>query len=764
MRLFIAEKPSMAGEIAKCLGTPIKKDGFFEVGNDIVVWAYGHILQQVDPAEYDTKYKQWKMEDLPIIPQEWKLNIAENCKAQFHVIKELVKVADEIINAGDPDREGQLLVDEVLDYLKNKKPVKRILLNALDEKSIKKALNNLRDNTEFLGLKNSALGRSRADWLIGMNLSRAYTLAAKQKGYNQVLAIGRVKTPTMSLVVRRELEIKDFRPTTHYQLKASFQHDNGNLTTIWKPKDIQPGLDSEGRIIDKEVIENLIQKMRDTSEIPKISEVEKTIKKENPPLPFSLSNLQIIAGKKFGYDPQKVLDTAQKLYEKKLTTYPRSDCDYLPESQFADAPAILKNLVDIADIDLSGWAEGTNHEIKSRAWNDKKITAHHAIIPTEAICKLDVLTEEERNLYYLIAQAYVAQFYPIHEYEQTKITINFTDEKFIVTGKVVKNDGWKSIYKKDKVESCEEDEEDNLPLVKKEDILKYLAGFAIEKITKPPTRFTTSTLLSAMKDIHKYVLNQDLKKQLKDVSGIGTEATRAGIIKELIDKNFIKEEKKYLYPSEISKMMFQILPKTITYPDTTAVWEEALNNLVINKGNLEDFLAEQIVIVSDLCAQTNQLNISISSDANLCPECKNIMNRIKGAYGFFWACSNSPVCIKKLPDKNGQPNFEKQLEVECPKCKKGIAKQYKGKSGSFWSCNDCKATFTDNNNVLSYTQCPKCKEGYLKQMKGIKGLFWACSNFPNCKNTYPDKNGKPDFTEKKTDKANKPSKSKYDIF
>ncbi len=211
-------------------------------------------------------------------------------------------------------------------------------------------------------------------------------------------------------------------------------------------------------------------------------------------------------------------------------------------------------------------------------------------------------------------------------------------------------------------------------------------------------------------------------------------------------------------------MMFKILPKSITYPDKTAIWEEALNNLVVNQGNLDDFLAEQIVIVSDLCSQTNQLNISISSEANLCPECKNIMNRIKGTYGFFWACSNSNECNKTLPDKNGQPNFEKQLEVKCPKCKKGIAKQYKGKNGSFWSCNDCKSTFTDNNNVLSYTQCPKCKDGYLKQMKGIKGLFWACSNFPNCKNTYPDKNGKPDFTEKKIDKANKPSKSKYDIF
>ena len=743
MRLFIAEKPSMAGEIAKCLGTAIKKDGYYEVGNDIVVWAYGHILKQAEPEVYDEKYKYWKAEDLPIIPQEWKLLITESCKAQFKVIKELVKSADEIINAGDPDREGQLLVDEVLDYLNNKKPVKRILLNALDEKSIKKALNDLRDNKEFLGLKNSALGRSRADWLVGMNLSRAYTLAARQKGYDKALAIGRVKTPTMSLVVRREKEITDFKPTTHYQLKVSFQHENGNLTTIWKPKEEQVGLDSEGRMIDKEVIDNLIQKMRDTEEIPEVLEIEKSTKRENHILPFSLSSLQITAGKNFGYDPQLVLDTAQKLYEKKLTSYPRSDCNYLPINQQEDIPVIIENLKNINDTDLSDWSNNTDLSINSNAWNDSKITAHHAIIPTSVKCDLSSLTEVEKNIYSLISQAYISQFYPIHEYEQTKVTVSFLDEIFTVTGKVIKTEGWKALYRKGKSENTEEDEI-NLPSVLKADILKYLAGFSTEKITKPPTRFTTSTLLAAMKDIHKFVLKQELKKQLKDVSGIGTEATRAGIIKELVDKNFIKEDKKYLYPSEIATMMFEILPDTITYPDTTAIWEEKLNDLVTNQGTLEDFLAEQIVIVSDLC-NVKGIDINVSSEANLCPDCQGIMKRRKGAYGFFCACSNYINCKKTISDKNGKMTSEKTLEVECPKCKKGIAKQFKGKNGNFWSCNDCKGTFTDSNNVLSYTECPKCKEGYLKQMKGIKGIFWACSNFPTCKNTYPDKKGKPDF-------------------
>ena len=346
MRLYIAEKPSMGAEIAKCLTGPVqRKDGYLITKDGIVTWAFGHILRQAEPEEYNAKYKNWKAEDLPIIPKQWKMIIDESCKKQFGIIKNLIDKADEIVHAGDPDREGQLLIDEVLDYLNCQKPVKRILLNALDEESIKKANKDLRDNRDFLNLKKSALARARADWLIGMNLSRAYTLAARRAGKKGVFAVGRVKTPTLALVVRRERELKDFKPVDYFTIKAIFANENGEFSATWKPKDTQAGLDFENRLIDENIAKALIGKFAQKTEAGKITAYQKAQKKEAQRLPFSLSSLQVLAGKKYGYDPQLVLDTAQKLYEKKLTTYPRSDCEYLPQSQFSDAKIILQNLL-----------------------------------------------------------------------------------------------------------------------------------------------------------------------------------------------------------------------------------------------------------------------------------------------------------------------------------------------------------------------------------------------------------------------------------
>ena len=257
MRLYIAEKPSMGREIAKCLQGPSRNgNGFIETKDGIVTWLFGHVLQQAEPQEYDPKYKQWRAEDLPIVPQKWKLLVSDSCAQQFNIVKALINKADEIVHAGDPDREGQLLVDEVLDFVGNKKPVKRILLNALDEKSIKDANSRLRKNEEFINLKYSALARSRADWLIGMNLSRAFTLSARRCGHQKlVLPVGRVKTPTLALVVRREREIQNFKPVDYYGIKADFQHENGTFTATWKPKDTMAGLESEGPLIDKKIAE-----------------------------------------------------------------------------------------------------------------------------------------------------------------------------------------------------------------------------------------------------------------------------------------------------------------------------------------------------------------------------------------------------------------------------------------------------------------------------------------------------------------------------
>lgn len=760
MRLFIAEKPSLAQAIAHGLGAGKKNDGYIECGNDVVTWCFGHILQQLNPDEYSDRYKSWVMDDLPIIPDPWKLKVTPSCAKQYKIIKGLIAKADEIINAGDPDREGQLLIDEVLNYVGGvfgKKSVRRILLNALDDKSVIQALHDLRDNNDFTGLRDSALARSRADWLVGMNLSRAYSIKAQEAGYDSV-SVGRVQTPTMALVVRREEEITHFKPVTHYQLAVSWQHSNGVLPTIWQFKDDMVGLDSEGRLLDRSMADALLTKLKAVAGMSpgKIKKVEQKEKQEQQKLPYSLSALQIDAGRKFGLTPQQVLDTMQDLYEKKLTTYPRSDCDYLPTNQLADAGSVLANLKTIPQ--LNDFVSSADLSICSRAWNDKKISAHHAIIPTTVAADFTSLSDIEQKLYYLVARAYIAQFYPVHKYLATKIWVACVNEDFTATGKTIIENGWKALYQSDKSADKKEDDDEEtdktLPAVQEGDEVLFDSGKILEKITKPPTRFNPSTLLKAMKEIYKYVKDPALKDQLKECSGIGTEATRAGIIEKLQEKQFLQIEKKYFIPSEKAYMMVKVLPEDITYPDTTAMWEKGLEAVSHGATKLNVFFDSQVSAVRQIIAKAKESSIAVSKDTIACPKCGKPMKRRKGKNGFFWGCSGYPACKSTAPDKKGKPDFTAAahgsgsgLTASCPKCGKQL-RQIKGQYGTFWSCEDrenCGAKFSDCKNKPVIIKCPTCGKGYLTKKKGKKGAFWSCNRYPDCKVIFQDKNGMPDM-------------------
>lgn len=662
-RLFIAEKPSMGRAIAQgleALGNKSRSaDGCIHVGSDTVTWLFGHILEQYSPDEYDEKYKRWHIEDLPIVPSVWKLKVKPDAKKQYKIVSALAKEADEIIHAGDPDREGQLLVDELLAHIGvlKTKPVKRILLNALDVKSVQEALRHIRPNDEFVGLRNSALARSRADWLIGMNLSRIYTILARSAGYDSVVNVGRVKTPTMGLVVRREIEIRTFKPVTFFTPQVEFRHANGTFRAKWKAQE-QDGVDEEGRILKKDLAEEILT----SSSVPpaKIESVEQ--KKGTSPqrLPYSLSALQIDAGKIFGYSPQEVLDTQQALYEKKLTSYPRSDCDYLPENQLGDAAAILKNLA-AADSSLEQFIEKADLSIKSRAWNDKKISAHHAIVPTTVETKLSDLSEKEKNLYMLIAKSYIAQFYPAQEFLSTKVELSAGGEMFTASGKVILQQGWKSLYqndaKKDDVEN--EEEQQSLPDMQQGDSVEFAGGKIVEGVTKPPARFTPATLLKAMKEIHKYVHDKELAASLKECSGIGTEATRAGMIDELEKRGFIKKAGKNFVPTEIASSMCRILPESLIYPDLTARWEDALDKIGKKEMSLADFGAQQKRFLDELLAGAKEAKIPPPRNLPLCPACKKPLRRRKSKKGtWFWSCSGYPDCTKAFADERGKPGKE----------------------------------------------------------------------------------------------------------
>ncbi len=676
MRLFIAEKPSMGRELAAVLPGPQRKgNGFIETGGGTVTWLFGHVLRQAEPQEYDAKYKTWRAEDLPIIPDKWKLMVSDSSARQFNVVRQLISQADEIIHAGDPDREGQLLVDEVLEYVDCQKPVQRILLNALDEKSIRDAIDSLRPNGEFFNLRQSALARARADWLIGMNLSRAYTMAAQRSGHRKlVLPIGRVKTPTLALVVRREREIENFKPVDYYNIKGIFQHKNGQFKAQWKPKDIQQGLDSEGRLVDKAIAEAKLKEFLQEPRLGKISGYSKSKKQELQRLPFSLSTLQVLAGRRYGYEPQQVLDTAQKLYERKLTTYPRSDCEYLPTNQFKDSKGILQNLQGCGEESLAAWAASADGSIKSRAWNDKKISAHHAIIPTRVKADVSKMNAMERNIYFLIAQAYLAQFYPVHTYYQTKVEIDYKDELFSASGRTEIDLGWKALYTRkksageeqetdnddaDKNEAAE-DAGDTLPPMKKGDDAEYLSGEISQSVTKPPVRFTQASLIAAMKDIHKFVQDPEAKKQLKAVYGIGTEATRATILDELINKRKLMKEngrKKYLQPTEAGYLLVDAVPQELSYPDFTAIWEDQLHSMAEGEGSLEAFLQGQIAFTRSMCQKANGVTLAVEN-AVKCPRCGiGIMQKRHGRNGDFWGCSNYPRCRMSCNDKEGKPDL-----------------------------------------------------------------------------------------------------------
>ena len=814
LRLYIAEKPSMGREIAKCLKGPVQRhDGYLVTGEGTVTWLFGHVLRQAEPEEYDARFKRWRAEDLPIVPARWQLIVDAKAARQFAVVKSLIEQADEIVHGGDPDREGQLLVDEVLDYLGTKKPVKRILLNALDEASIKKANASLRPNREFFNLKQSALARARADWLIGMNLSRAYTLAARRAGHARVvLPIGRVKTPTLSLVVRREREIEDFRPVSYYTIKGEFSHENGSFLAQWKPKDTMAGLDSENRLIDKSVAEKWLEAFAALPHEARITAYQKAKKQEPPPLPFSLSTLQVLAGKRFGYAPQLVLDTAQKLYERKLTTYPRSDCEYLPQSQHGDARKTLANLAAAGDAELAAWVPAADPAAKSRAWNDKKISAHHAIIPTTVRADVAKLAAEERNLYLLIARGYLAQFYPVHTYDQTKVEVTYKEELFTASGRTERDLGWKLLYqpKRKKAEDAGENEGEGeggeeagtLPAMKKGDAVAWEQGTLTERETKPPTRFTPATLLAGMKEIHKYVKNPEVKKQLKDVYGIGTEATRAGIIDDLIRRKFLTAmgKKKYLVPTPAAYLLVDALPDEMTYPDSTAVWEDKLHSMADGDGTLEEFLAGQVAFTRALCEKAGAARMEVAGE-NVCPRCKQgVLLQRKGKHGVFWGCSNYPKCRMTTDDKDGRPD----MEAACTRlARTDAAPIYHQTQGAPTAADEAEMTAlfgaedyerelaaaAESYAVLAPPHaageqgergyhggrerpkhsasplealasheagakkaagagilCPQCQKGQLRLVNGRNGAFWGCTNYPRCTATFDDAGGRPRLT------------------
>ena len=455
-RLFIAEKPSVGKAIAEALGKSKSDKGYCETkSGDIVTWCFGHLMELATPDVYlpddvpTTKNgsKVWREQDLPIVPERWKIQVKADCKAQFNVIKKLAQKSNitTIVNCGDPDREGQLLVDEILSFIGNKKPVLRYWASAVDSVSVKRALSSLESNEKYAGMRNAALGRSHADWLIGMNATRAFTLASRRSGKGSLLSVGRVQTPTLNLVATRDHEISNFKPQTYYVFKGNFKAENKTFTATLQYGESQKGLDSEGRLIDLNVARLLQQKLAN-AKTAKVIEFETKKKDKNAPLVYSLASIQAEANAKYGYSAEQILNICQALYEKyKLTTYPRSDCEYLPTVQQQDAAKVLKSLYSF-HTELKSIISKADPSIKSKVWNDSKITAHHGIIPTQQVGNLSELKDDERKVYMLIVKRYLSQFFPSAKLLATTIKMDVSGEVFACKGSVVVESGYLAVY------------------------------------------------------------------------------------------------------------------------------------------------------------------------------------------------------------------------------------------------------------------------------------------------------------------------------
>ncbi|QGH00458.1 DNA topoisomerase III [Streptococcus dysgalactiae subsp. dysgalactiae] len=554
MKLVIAEKPSVAISIAKVIGAKNKKDGYYEGNGYKVSWCVGHLIQMANPDAYDEKYAKWNMADLPILPREYMYEVAKSTKKQFNILKKLMndKEIDTVINACDAGREGEAIFRLVYNQASCKKKMKRLWISSMEDSAIKEGFNNLKDGKDYDNLFESAQARAVADWLVGMNISRLYSCL-----YQQNYSVGRVQTPTLAMIVKRDDEIANFKKEKYYTVELSM--DGFTLST--------------DRIDDEITAEQLLNLVGDKIEITDVIQKEKITK---PDLPFDLTTLQRECNKYFGYSAKQTLDYAQSLYEKKLITYPRTDSRCLTEDMIVST---VNNILGKNDFDTE--------RIKT-VFNSKKVTDHHAIIPTVSSLSEDLssIPESEAKVYRLISnKLHESVGYPLIE-NTTKIVASFDGFEFTSTGKVIKDEGFTKFLTEYK---AKKDEDMELPDVSIGDVLSVENKEIKEKFTQPPKHFTEDTLLKSMEIAGNDALEKGVEVERK---GLGTPATRAGIIENLILKGFVERDKKNLIATHKGISLVTIVADSFKSAETTVKWEMELSDIAQGKSSKEEFLKD----------------------------------------------------------------------------------------------------------------------------------------------------------------------------
>jgi DNA topoisomerase III len=667
MRLFIAEKPELARAIVAGLGGGRRREGYFECGEDRVTWCYGHMLKLLEPEDYDPRHGKWSMDDLPIVHIPWRRKPAGDAtrQAQLKIILSLLAAASSVVHAGDPDEEGQLLVDEILAYAGNRLPVSRLLINDNNINVVRRQLEALRDNRDFAGLSAAAEARCIGDQLYGFNMTRGYTLAAQARGHQGVVSVGRVQTPILGLVVRRCRENAAHRPVPYLVVEGLFVFGRTRFSARYRSADGDP-VDGEGRLSSADHARRITDEVQGGTAIIRAAATRPN--RTPPPLPYNLLKLQIDASRQFGLKPDQVKAITQVLREKhRLITYNRSDCEYLSEEQHADAPAVLAAIAQTAP-NLRAAATRADPSVRGRAFNSEKVSAHHAIIPTGTTADFTMLTEDEQRIYLLIARAYIAQFWPDHRAEGTEVLVEVAGHRFAASATVTTTAGWKALYGNDAFEATDAAGagDDLRALVASQ--TGTCSSATVERAqTRSPPLYTMPSLLADLTSVAKYIRDSHLRDLLVEKDdgkagehgGIGTPATRDTIIKALFDRGYLAERGNSIVATPDGMALHDALPAAATYPDMTAVWHEQQKAILGGVYDVETFVQDLVGHLADEIAALRRTGLDMQSNAPPCLVCGKPMRRIqkKRGTGFFWGCTGfAEGCAYTAGDRGGAPD------------------------------------------------------------------------------------------------------------
>ncbi|AND06019.1 DNA topoisomerase III [Bacillus thuringiensis] len=705
--VVIAEKPSVARDIARVLKCDKKGNGYLEGSKYIVTWALGHLVTLADPESYDVKYKQWNLEDLPMLPERLKLTVIKQTGKQFNAVKSqlLRKDVNEIIVATDAGREGELVARWIIDKVKLNKPIKRLWISSVTDKAIKDGFANLKPGKAYDNLYASAVARSEADWYIGLNATRALTTR-----FNAQLNCGRVQTPTVAMIASREDEIKNFKAQTYYGIEAQTME---KLKLTWQDAN------GNSRSFNKEKIDGIVKGL--DKQHATVVEIDKKQKKSFSPGLYDLTELQRDANKKFGYSAKETLNIMQKLYEQhKVLTYPRTDSRYISSDIVETLPERLKACGVGEYRPLAHKVLQKPIKANKSFVDDSKVSDHHAIIPTEGYVNFSAFTDKERKIYDLVVKRFLAVLFPAFEYEQLTLHTKVGSETFIARGKTILHAGWKEVYENrfEDDDVTDDVKEQLLPHIEKGDTLTVKLIMQTSGQTKAPARFNEATLLSAMENPTKYMdtQNKQLADTLKSTGGLGTVATRADIIDKLFNSFLIEKRGKDIHITSKGRQLLDLVPEELKSPTLTGEWEQKLEAIAKGKLKKEVFISEMKNYTKEIVSEIKSSDKKYKHDnisTKSCPDCGKPMLEVNGKKGKMLVCQDRECGHRK--------NVSRTTNARCPQCKKKLELRGEG-AGQIFACKcgyrEKLSTFQERRKKESGNKADKRDvQKYMKQQK-----------------------------------------------